>query len=329
MSKNKFTIEEVKSLEEWENFAVLSLQYTIFVNPIYLNSFGRNYRLFFVKKGSKVKAGFCIILSDDEKEVVLDDLVIYAGILFDHNKSQKEVKSRLERFEITELIIDYLTNRYDKIEMALPVSFEDMRPFLWYNYHSSNPKEKFFVDLRYTSYLDITELKTSKNDEESLIFKNLETLRQRHIRKARKDGVKVVEEFRVEEFLQFYKSLMKSQEIDVPERKLENMSNIIKNIVKTKNGTMVVARNSSNEIIYTIVFSYDKYRAYYLFGAGNPEVKENYKGTICFWEGFKILANKYGINEVDLEGINSPQRGWFKLSFGGDIRPYYEIKLDR
>jgi lipid II:glycine glycyltransferase (peptidoglycan interpeptide bridge formation enzyme) len=211
--------------------------------------------------------------------------------------------------------------------MALSVSFEDVRPFLWYNYHSSNPKEKFFVDLRYTSYLNISELKACRNEEESLIFKNIETLRQRHIRKARKSDVKVVEELEIESFLQFYKSLMKSQAINVSEKKIANMRNIIKNIVETKNGTMVVAKNSCNDIIYIIVFSYDKYRAYYLFGAGNPEAKENYKGTICFWEGFKILTNKYGINEIDLEGINSPQRGWFKLSFGGDIRPYYEVKL--
>jgi len=28
-----------------------------------------------------------------------------------------------------------------------------------------------------------------------------------------------------------------------------------------------------------------------------------------------------------MEGVNSPHRGWFKLSFGGDIRPYYQIVL--
>ena len=32
------------------------------------------------------------------------------------------------------------------------------------------------------------------------------------------------------------------------------------------------------------------------------------------------------IVEVDLEGVNSPQRGWFKLGFAGDLRPYYELR---
>jgi hypothetical protein len=36
-----------------------------------------------------------------------------------------------------------------------------------------------------------------------------------------------------------------------------------------------------------------------------------------------------GIAEVDLEGVNSPRRGWFKLSFGGALLPYYELHLDR
>ena len=35
--------------------------------------------------------------------------------------------------------------------------------------------------------------------------------------------------------------------------------------------------------------------------------------------------NEIGIKTVDLEGVNSPNRGWFKLSFGGNIIPYYEL----
>jgi hypothetical protein len=36
--------------------------------------------------------------------------------------------------------------------------------------------------------------------------------------------------------------------------------------------------------------------------------------------------SKEGINEVDMEGVNSPQRGWFKLSKGGNCVPYYEVQ---
>jgi hypothetical protein len=34
-----------------------------------------------------------------------------------------------------------------------------------------------------------------------------------------------------------------------------------------------------------------------------------------------------GKKEVDLEGVNSPHRGWFKLSFGGTLESYWQVKL--
>ena len=39
------------------------------------------------------------------------------------------------------------------------------------------------------------------------------------------------------------------------------------------------------------------------------------------------LANRTKIGEVDMEGVNSPQRGWFKLGFGGNLLPYYQISM--
>ena len=75
-------------------------------------------------------------------------------------------------------------------------------------------------------------------------------------------------------------------------------------------------------------FGWDNKRAYYIFGANDPAKRNGHTGTNVLWEAFYDLS-KMGINEVDLEGINSPKRGWFKLSFGGNIRPYYEISFTK
>jgi len=326
---SKFTIEEVETIEDWQKFAQTSLQYTMFVSSVYLKTFGGKYKTFFVKKGIETKAGFCILLSDDEKDIVLNELVIYSGILFQNDKFKKEVKARSERFEITETIIDYITKAYENIEIALTPQVDDMRPFIWHNYGSTKIDKKFNLDLRYTSYIDISELKNIENEEDTTIFKSLETLRQRNIRKARKEDSVTVEELTVSLFLKFYVDLMHKQNETVSKEKLDNMLNIIENTVNNNQAVMLATKNNKEEIIYLAVFSFDKHRAYYLFGAGNPESKEVYKGTICFWDGFIKLANDYNIKEVDMEGVNSPSRGWFKLSFGGGLRSYYEVKLEQ
>ncbi|WP_151231026.1 hypothetical protein [Campylobacter hyointestinalis] len=161
-----------------------------------------------------------------------------------------------------------------------------------------------------------------------MAFKNLEILRQRNIRKARRENVITAIENSndtIDIFLKYYEILIKSQGEDVLQSKLQNMRNIIINILDNKKGVMFVTRNSKGEILYITIFIFDKYRAYYLFGAGNPQAVEIYKGAICFWDAFIKLAQIFDIKELDLEGINSPQRGWYKLSFGGNITPYYEI----
>lgn len=324
---NKFEIEEIKDLELWQKSVEHTPQYTMFVSKVYLESFGGNYKTFLVKKGIEFKACFCILLSGCEKEIILDDLVIYSGFFFREDITQKEVKAKSERFEISELIINFLAQKYTKIQMALSTKIEDMRPFLWHNYGSTNKHELFTLDLRYTSYIDISELQNFKNEEDTKIFKNLETLRQRNIRQARKDNSITVEELHIDFFIDYYKKLINSQNQSVSASKLLNMSNIIKNTLHHKQAVMFATKNGKEEIVYLTVFTFDKYRAYYLFGAGNPEATEHYRGTICFWDAFINLAQKFNIQEVDMEGINSPNRGWFKLGFGGTIQPYYEVRL--
>ena len=67
----------------------------------------------------------------------------------------------------------------------------------------------------------------------------------------------------------------------------------------------------------------------YMFSARSNKVdNKNYSGAYLLSNSFLSLK-KLNINFVDLEGINSPQRGFYKLGFGGDIKTYYNIKLTK
>ncbi|NTW98733.1 MAG: GNAT family N-acetyltransferase, partial [Geobacteraceae bacterium] len=61
-----------------------------------------------------------------------------------------------------------------------------------------------------------------------------------------------------------------------------------------------------------------------LFGASDPAQRDTPTGTAVLWDAFFHFA-VMGLTEVDLEGVNSPKRGWFKLSFGGDLKPYFQV----
>ena len=321
---SKFRLEEVSDLVAWNQFVDDSPQGTIFSNADYLRLAVDCWKVYWIKKGNQIKAGLALVLNEDGNKVILDDLVIHNGLMFALDKEQKGTKARLERFEITEFVIDWLTVEYQHIELALSPQFEDMRPFLWHNYHSSEPTNKFRFDHRYTSYLSISSLHDRREEQESALFKELETLRQRNIREARKDGASCEQLTDGVSFVDDYYALMIKQGSMVDDDKLVRIRRLINGLIDADTAALWVFRNGRGEVIYTTVFCWDSKRAYYLFGAPAPNAGERYQGTIAFWDSFCRLA-ELGINEVDLEGVNSPKRGWFKLGFGGDLRSYIEV----
>ena len=322
---DKYEFLPVEETRHWDEFIENSPQGTIFSSSIYLDAVGRSYRRFFVAKGHQIKAALCCIVSDNGESCELDDLVIYNGIIYHRDHDKKFVKSRSERFEIAEVIIEKLGRDFTNIELALSPHFEDMRPFLWHNYHSHVPADKFEADLRYTSYLDISNLSEVMDEEESPIFKNMDTVRKRNIREARQMGGYAEPTDDVDLFIAFYEALMNSQSDPSSYKKLNQMRSVIQTLLNHGKAIMLSTKNAQDEIIYLTVFCFDKKRAYYLFGAGLPSARERFKGTLGVWEGFKVLSRKYGIRQIDLEGVNSPNRGWFKLSFGGNLIPYFQV----
>jgi len=320
---SKFTLEPVTDLAEWDAFVEVSPQGTLFARSLYLHLAVDRWRLYWVRKGNAVKAGISLVLGSEERSVVLDDLVIHSGLMFAPAGEQKETKSRHEHFEITEFVIEWLDLEFDEIALSLAPQFEDMRPFLWHNYYSATPTDKFTLDLRYTSYVDICSLAEGQ-EEESSLFRSLETLRQRNIREARKVGASTTWEGDGVLFSGYYATLMESQgQVQDPD-KLARLVRLIDGLVADGCGAVLVSRNPEGTPIYVTVFGWDEKRAYYLFGAPAPEANERYMGTISFWDGFRWLAEQ-GVDVVDMEGVNSPKRGWFKLGFGGDLCAYHEV----
>ena len=321
----KYRFIEIKDNDLWDTFVEESPQGTIFSLSHYLEAMGRKYERFFICKGNEIKAALCYIKTNDGRACELDELVIYNGLMFKVEPTKKDIKGLLERFTITEIVIEELSQRLKKIELALAPQFEDLRPFLWHNYHLPTPENKFEIDLRYTSYIDISDLREVIDEEETLLFKNLDTLRQRNIREARKNGPITEIGDEVDLFIKFYSDLLESEGGQSFQEKTTRMSALVRSLLENDKAFMVFVRDPQGKINYIVITCFDSKRGYYLFGSGDIYSKCRYKGTIGFWDSFKILARDYGICQIDMEGVNSPKRGWFKLSFGGELKPYFQV----
>ena len=106
---------------------------------------------------------------------------------------------------------------------------------------------------------------------------------------------------------------------------LEKMLNFMDKLIKKKKGfqTNILL---NNKIIYSTFLSIHNETACYLYGAGDVKIKERLAGTYCLWKSLEKCLDK-NVNCLDLEGINSPNRGSFKLSFGGKIVNYFTLKI--
>lgn len=325
MLDEKFRWQTDPDPAEWDALVARSPQGNLFCERFFLDLAGVAYALYLVRQGSHTKAGVCVVKGPAENSCMLDDLVIHNGLLFLPDPQKKLVRQRFEQFALTEFSIEKLTAQFDTLELALPPQFEDLRPFSWHNYHNPDPATRFALDLRYTSYIDVSDLAGGGMPEESSVFRAMETLRQRHIREAVKKRAEVRLATSSASLTDYYRALMLRQGEKPPEEKLARMEHLMDGLVTANRGAVYEVLNQDRDVVYLVAYGWDSRRAYYLFGAGHPDVSEPWQGTFAHWEAFKDMARRLRIAEVDMEGINSPRRGWFKLGFGGDLRPYYHV----
>ena len=324
MNSNKYKLVKVDSKELWNDLVNSSSNYSLFFSLEYLSLLETKYNLWIVMQGTEVKAGLLLIVSENEKNIVSNDFVIYSGIILKDYKNTKIAKKTHQSFQIIEFVSEELTKIYKNITLSLSPEIIDIRPFQWFNYH--NDKKKYKIDIKFTSLINISELRKKINHEQTKIFQNLDFARRYNIREAIKEHCIVQQSKNVRSFVSNYKLMMSNQNINIPKEKINTMTRVIDYYIHKNKGVLLEAKDKNNELLYTTFYLWDLNKAYYMFGAGTQK-NVSYQATIANWEAFKYLANNTDIEFVDLEGVNSPKRGWFKLSFGGNLIPYYRISI--
>ena len=324
MSTSRFNVREPVDDQEWDQLVEHSPQGTLFSLSAYLRASRFPFERYLFCKGEEVRAGACFSVGEDGNSCSRAG-GIYNGLMHLEYEKVKPVKQTQDQFEVTEFFVEWLTARYQTIELLLSPHLSDLRPFLWHNYHSTAATDRFAVDLRYTSYLDISSLQGEEAELESELFWNVETTRRQQIRKARKEQTTVQVGGDAETFVQLYAALMERQGVMLDAYEIERMGLHVRDLISSGIAQLFFVHDVEGELIYATLFGWDTKRAYYLFGVPGEGKGRSYQGTMGCWEAFLWLARQ-GVTEVDMEGVNSPNRGWFKLSFGGELLPYHWMK---
>lgn len=323
--KNKFTLERCELDHHWDSFIATSPHGSPFIHSQFIALLGVKYHAYYCCKGKEKIAAVLLIVDESETQVIGHHDVIHDGIAHRNISHLNRAQGHSELFAAQEYIAEYLAEHYTQVQLKLHPAIKDIRAFLWVNYHNDGPK--YAVIPRYTSILELDEFAAPQDTlERSGNYNNSSVSRRQEIRYGIKKEVTLSESKDFALFAKYYGMTMARQGIEISTAQLDALAFRVKNLAQQGLLCMYQAQTREQEIGSFATYLLHQNMAYYFYGANHPDMRDSHTGTAVLWQAFPLLAQK-GISRLDLEGINSPQRGWFKLSFGGNVEPYFHIRL--
>jgi hypothetical protein len=309
-------LQKCSDSAEWNRLLALSPQATIFSDTRFLQSLGCRYTLWQVWERKKVVAMLAAIESEDGLDIIQYPFTPNQGFLFLHETHSLPRQRVLDEFRIAEFLIEQLCQRYRHISMSLSWQVTDVRPFLWHHYHEPELGQ-FTMQARYTALLPLHDI--SQDD----IKMQARACRRQELKKAANYQIRF--DANVGKFMELYALTFARQEIQLEAHTLDLVERICRSAVEGGYG-WISSCTTPDGVATKNLFVHDHQRAYYLFAANDPALRNSGAATRLMFENI-FKAQQMGLQELDFVGVNSPNRGDFKLSFNPELALYFDAHL--
>lgn len=297
---------------------------TVFALPAFLEGLPFRLGLWWVLKRDEPVAVVPLVETEDGRGTRAAPHVIHGGpVIRRPPPEQGQAQAVSEAFRIVSAVVRDLTAAYRVIEFAAAPELVDLRPFAWVNHGREGPQAVFTP--RWTTVLDLAPFPAREAD--SPLYRAAAKSRRQEIRYARAAGVTVEAGGEIGAFLELHSRTFARQGLAVPEEEEALLRGVLGSLEAAGRLRVFSARTAAGDLGSMALFGLCGGRAWYLYGASDPELRDGHTGSLVLWDAFAALAAE-GVTRVDLEGINSPARGYFKLSFGGRVVPYMRVRLD-
>lgn len=304
---------------EWDALVAASPQGSVFSGSHYLRALG-SPGIRYVIRTPHGEALACVAVMENVDAPGMHSAPFpftpYQGILFGQTVAvQPRHKRVTTEFRLTDFIIQSLIERYGDFSMALSPAFGDLRPFLWHNYHQPDAPH-FTIRNRYTAMLELNGFQLDS------YLKSIRAVRRQEFNKSTAEIAATAD---VALFLGLYLKTFERQGIAVSGQQQALVRDICISALTHGYGRLSMAATASG-VASMSLFIHDEHCAYYLFGANNPELRNSGASTALMVDNIRSMAER-GITKLDFVGVNSPNRGDFKLSFNPELMPYHEVQL--
>jgi len=315
---SSYVFSRCTDVAAWDALVDESPQGHVFSKAAFLQSLGVPYTCYLVTTPQgEVLAGAAILKDGDCMARAPFAFTPHQGILFASLVAKQSAQKRLTtEFRITEFMIEALLGAYKNFSMSLSPSFNDLRPFLWHNYDLEGAP-KFEIKHRYTGCVNLKDL---------VLTDFLATVRTVRRQEYKKSQVLIQKTDDLPLFLSLYKQTFERQGLVIDPSALNLVKNICSKSIFQSSGYLSAAY-AGDRVASMAFFISDSNCAYYLFGANDPNMRDANASSKLLLDNIELSAQK-GLRRFDFVGVNSPQRGDFKLSFNAELVPYQEVHLE-
>ena len=315
MNTNKLILSVCRDDNEWDNFLEKCHRPNIFSSSSFVNSY--KSKKYFILKGNEIIASFHNFYVD---EILNNGNLIYSPINFRKiNKNQSSKHN--EKLNATSMYVDHITKNFKSGHITFDYNTNDLRPFFWKNFDKK--KEIFKVnEVRYTLTIDFDNQKEKFIDK--YFIKKFSTHNKRHLIASMKEDFKIKLEYDEKTLSNAINSTFERQNSKI-DFDINKYFRILKEL-KKKNKLKMFIVSKNKKTLSVKLFGVLNENAIYMNGGRLSDVDKDTSLTFNFFNSCKMLFLS-GVKSIDLEGINSPKRAFWKTGFGGKIRPYYKISL--
>ncbi len=304
--------------KDWDGFVDHSQQGTVFCKSAFLWALGKKLERWFVKDTDIVVAAFPVLFDDKQPIVAPHPYTLYQGLMFHENvDTQPSHRSVLHRLEIADFLLSKLSSTYSLISLCTHPTLIDIRSFLWFNFHEPE-KGQFVVDTRYTARLCLADFQKEQ------YLKEIRTLRRREIIRAQKAGYEIVINNDITTLDHLHDLTFRRQNLNRSSRDVDLLRNISEVALTYGLGRSMKAVSPKGEIASANLILRDRQASYYLFGANDPDFRSSGASSLLMFEAIAQAAEE-GRDYFDFIGINSPNRGDYKVSFNAQPALYHTL----
>ena len=307
MAEDARQVVEITDTGQWDEFVQAATGGTVFSTSAWLEcaqeAIDRPVRLYGCYHKGNLVAG---VTGIERKRgpfrfFTTPDLCPHGGFLYAPVASDSPARTESEHSAATKVLAEFLTQRYDSLQITHAPDIVDMRDLIW---------SKWDVQPRYTYYIPL--------GDPDAIWNQVERRVRTVIRKAEKEGCQLRQVEDVALLRRQYELIYAAQPEGAPvsPEVVERFAAAAqkKGLTETQ---LIESTSGEPASIVTFVKGFDCMHAW--VAGADPAFRDSGATSLLYW---KFLEQSDSAS-FDFVGANMPGIALFKRGFGGELTPYF------